>query len=347
MRPLNFSLAAALLLAVPFSAKAFDRGQVSPFATLPAGNAGPEGLEVDRSGNAYVTTFGFTAAGPTTTPSQLIVFDAGGKLIRQVTIAGSSPHVLGLAFHPSTVALLVIDFGAGDVLDVNPKTGASKVFMTLPALPQPALGSGLNDITFDKAGNVYVSDSSQGVIWKTGAQGGVATAWTNDPLLRTTGVPPFGANGIRFNNRETAMFATNTGNDTVLRIPVSSGTAGPATVFANSINGADGLLIDDQDNLWIVENQSDDIVVLDSTGKVIAKLGDFDGVEKGSPVSLLFPASLRFSGQDLLVTNLSLDLRIFSPTFVSLDSEWAAQVSRYTVVKLRARIPQLTGEPRH
>jgi streptogramin lyase len=240
----------------------------------------------------------------------------------------------------------VVDFGAGDVLNVNPRTGASTVFMTLPALPIPAAGSGLNDITFDKSGNVYVSDSSQGVIWKTGPQGGVATAWTSDPLLRTTGVPPFGANGLRFNNHETAMFVANTGNDTVVKIPVQAGAAGTAAVFTNSINGADGLLIDDDDNLWVAANQGDEIVVVDPTGKVIAKLGDFDGVQKGSPVSLLFPASIRFSGQDLLVTNLSLDLRIFSPTFVSIDSAWAAQVSRYTVVKIRAWLPNLTGQPR-
>jgi streptogramin lyase len=339
--------AALLVLAAPLTARAFDRGQVQPFATLPAGSAGPEGLEVDRQGNAYVTTFGFTAAGPTTTPSHLIEFDNGGKLIRDVVISGASPHVLGLAFHPSTGALLVVDFGAGTVLNVNPKTGASTVFMTLPTLPNPPAGSGLNDVTFDKAGNVYVSDSAQGVIWKTGAHGGVATAWTSDPLLTTTGVPPFGANGIRFDSHETAFFATNTGNDTVIKIPVANGVAGKAAVFVNSINGADGLILDDQDNLWVVANQNDEIVVVDPTAKVIAKLGDFEGVERGSPVALLFPASLRFSGQDLLVTNLSLDQRIFNPTFISIDSEWTAQISRYTVVKLRARIPQLTGLGNH
>ncbi len=53
---------------------------------------------------------------------------------------------------------------------------------------------------------------------------------------------------------------------------------------------------------------------------------------------MLFPASLRFSGEDLLVTNLSLDLRLFSPTFATIDSEWCARVSRYTVVKVRPRM---------
>jgi sugar lactone lactonase YvrE len=336
---------AALVLSTtaPFAAQAFDRGEVHTFAVLPPGSSGPEGLEVDRQGNAFVTTFGFTASGSASGPGQLFVFDPGGKLIRQVSIAGSSPHLLGVALHPSTNALLVVDFGSDVILDVNPKTGASTVFMTIPTpLPHPG-GSELNDITFDKSGNVYVSDSTQGIVWKTGPTGGKASVWVDDLRLRTTGVPPFGANGIRFNNEGTAFFACNTGDDTLIKFPVSGGVAGASSVFANSINGCDGLIVDDDDNLWAVANQEDEIVVVDPSGKVIAKLGDFDGVDRAQPVAFLFPASLRFSGQDLIVTNLSLDLRLFNPSFTSIDSEWAAQVSHYTVSRIRARIPKLKG----
>ncbi|HEY6006064.1 MAG TPA: hypothetical protein VIV57_24500, partial [Anaeromyxobacter sp.] len=77
---------------------------------------------------------------------------------------------------------------------------------------------------------------------------------------------------------------------------------------------------------------------------VLAKLGDFDGIKDDSPVGMLFPASMRFSGNSLLVTNLSLDSRIFG--FTTLDSEWCAQVKRYTVVKVPARIPHVTGLPK-
>ncbi len=156
------------------------------------------------------------------------------------------------------------------------------------------------------------------------------------------GVPPFGANGVRFNGGETALFIANTGNDTVVKVPVSAGVAGTPAVLTNSINGADGIEIDADDNLWVVANQADEIVVIDPTGKVIAKLGDFGGaIKDGSPVQLLFPASLRFRGNSLLVTNLSLDLRLVNPAFVSVDSAWCAQVTRYTVSKLPARIPGL------
>jgi sugar lactone lactonase YvrE len=90
----------------------------------------------------------------------------------------------------------------------------------------------------------------------------------------------------------------------------------------SGINGADGLLVDADDNLWVAANQSDQIVVVDPSGRAIAKLGDFDGVSaRGSPTHLLFPASLRFSGKDLLVTNLALNL--FG--FLTVDTAWSAR----------------------
>ena len=336
-------IALALLVGamVPANAHAWHRGHAKIFATLPAGASGPEGLEVDDAGRVYVATFGFTSSGSASGLGQIFVFDRNGHLLRQLSVAGSSPHLLGLRFHPMTGALLVIDFGAGQVLDVDPLTGASTVFMTLPSpLPHPALGSGLNDITFDRAGNVYVSDSFQGIVWTTTQSGGVASVWVDSPLLRTTGVPPFGANGLRFNRAETKLFVANTGDDTIIQITAAAEMSGrTASVFTNSVNGADGLLVDEDDNLWVVANQSDEIVVVDPTGKAIAKLGDFGGgLSHGSPLQLLFPASLRFHGDDLLVTNLSLDLRLFNPAFEAVDSEWCAQVSRYTVVRLHAKL---------
>ncbi len=334
----------AVVIALPHPAGAWNRGEVETFAVLPAGSSGPEGLEVDSSGQVYVTTFGFTSAGEAPGPGQLFVFNDEGGLLRQVAIAGSTSHLLGLRFHPMSRALLVIDFGGEKVLQVNSVTGASQVFITLPPLPHPELGAGLNDITFDRAGNVYVSDSFQGIVWKTGQHGGVATVWVDSQLLRTSGVPPFGANGLRFNNEETALFVANTGNNTIVKVPVAGGSAGTPAVFVNGVHGADGLLIDEHNNLWIAANQADEIVVVDPTGRAIAKLGDFDGVTRsGMPVHMLFPASIRFSGEDLLVTNLSLDLRLFSPTFATVDSQWCSRVSRYTIVKVPARIPPISG----
>jgi DNA-binding beta-propeller fold protein YncE len=333
----RIAIVALLLVALtPLTSVAWNSGPVETFATLPAGATPPEGITADSRGNVYVTTFGFPASGPTSDPGLLIAFDRNGRLLRSVPIAGASAHLLGLAFNPVTGDLLVLDFGAGNVLKVDPVTGASTVFSSIGA------GSGLNALTFDQAGNAYVSDSFQGTIWKIPPAGGAAAAWVTDPLLTTTGKPPFGANGVAFNKDGSALFVANTGDDAVIRIPVSGGAAGTPSVLAYSINGADGLLVDANDNIWVVANQSDEVVVLDSTGKAIAKLGDFNGIDRrGAAVGLLFPASLVFHGEDVLVTNLVLDTRLFG--FQTLDSQWAAQVTRYTISKLKKRIPVVRG----
>ena len=57
-------------------------------------------------------------------------------------------------------------------------------------------------------------------------------------------MPPFGANGLGFNSAGNALFVANTGNDTIVKIPVSGGSPGTPAVFVNSVNGADGLVLD-------------------------------------------------------------------------------------------------------
>ena len=140
------------LLGMSITAPAWERGKVERFATLPAGEAHPEGITVDRDGNVYVVTV--AAEKPQTSEGTLLVFDSNGKHLRTVRIAGSSRMLLDLHFHPQTGQLLVIDYGAAKVLAVDPNTGASSVFMTVTG-NHP----GLDGMTFDAAGNLYVTDA--------------------------------------------------------------------------------------------------------------------------------------------------------------------------------------------
>jgi sugar lactone lactonase YvrE len=368
----RFGLAtlACVSLAIAFSAPAaaWKRGAVQTFALVPTGGQQVlvEGLAVGPDGKVYSPTFDPTAKEG---PAQLFTFDAQGRLLKQVTIAGSSSAMLGLEVMPGTTnALLVIDFGAGQVLSVDPNNGSTAApCITLPAANTPK--SGLNGITFDAKRNIYVSDSFEGIIWRfspseSGTACGVASVWASDPVNGTLGgsllpnngeapegVPPFGANGIEFNKAGDAMFVCNTAMDWIVKIPVESdGTAGTPKVFTNSINGCDGLRLDSDDNIWAAANQADEIVVVsstgDSAGKVIAKLGDFDGIQGGVTNGLLFPASPAFSpdGKWLYVTNLELDLRTIGIT-QSVDSKWAAAVTQHSIARLTAKIPPIQSSP--
>src|SRR5438105_11503539 len=200
---------ACTLALLPLDAAAWDRGHVETFATLPAGTAHPEGIAVDGSGNVYVTTFDVSASSG---PGKIVVFDANGNPQRTLTVEGSSNLLLGIAFHPRNGAMLVVDFGAGQVLRVDPTSGKSKTFMSV------GKGSGLNALAFDASGNVYVSDSFQGIVWRTGIGGGKTTAWVTDDLLLPHGTPPFGANGMGFDSHG-ALFVANTADDRIIRIP--------------------------------------------------------------------------------------------------------------------------------
>jgi sugar lactone lactonase YvrE len=361
-RCLNLAtLACCLSLSIPISntpAAAWNRGAVQTFAVLPAGVPMVEGLTVGPDGNVYAATFN-----PTGGPSaQLLTFDPQGHLLKQVTIQGASSAMLGLGFAPGTDQPLVIDFGRGVVMKVDPNSGQSVDCLTAPG----GGNAGLNAMAFDAAGNIYVSASFQGIIYKNSSRNSICpsglappsglTPWFSsmDLLGPSNGIPPFGANGLGFNKAGTAMFVANTAMDWIVKIDVSGGPggqAGNAAVFTTGINGADGLILDSNDNLWVAANQADEIVVVDPTGKAIAKLGDFDGVRNGVTNGLLFPASPAFSkdGQWLYVTNLELDLTTIPTgpnTFLpqSVDSQWTREVKRHSIAKLGARIPPIQGQ---
>ena len=228
---------------------------------------------------------------------------------------------------------------------MNPHSGGTSV------LAGPIPNSGLNALTFDSAGNGYVSDSFAGTIWKVPTHGGSFTTWKSDPLLGNGGgtlTPPFGANGVEFSNDGRKLFVANTAFHQLIQIAVNNdGSAGAASIFITGINAPDGVALDRNGNIWVCANQEDEIVVLDPTGKVIAKLGDFGGIDQnGIAQGLLFPASLAFSrdGATLYVTNLTLNLP-FAGAQKAIDSAWTLQVRGYTVSSLPAVIPPIPGGP--
>ena len=275
--------------------------KVERFATLPKPGPGlPEGIAADADGNIYVATFDFTQT------NNLYVFRRNGRLRTTIPLPGVAP--LGLALSAAG-DLYVADFGNGNVLKFAPPfTSSSAPVATFAVCGGAGGGCGLNAIAFDAAGNLYVSDSFGGKVFKIVQPAGTVSTFVSHDLLTpgSHGFPPFGANGLVFNAAGTHLFIANTADDRILRYEIATGTL---STFAESINGADGIAFDHHGRLWVAANQADEVVALNSRGRVVERRGSFRGIDHdGAVKGLIFPASLVISRGDIYVTNLALPL---------------------------------------
>jgi sugar lactone lactonase YvrE len=309
-------LMTGLLLFVGDLATHADEGGVVRFATLPPGPGHPEGIAADANGNIYVATFD-------SLPNVIHIFRKNGRLLDTIPLPGAVP--LGLAFD-SVGNLYVANSGGGSVLKFSPPfTHASTPSAVFPVCD--AAGCGLNAITFDAAGDLYVSDSFGGNVFKIDLPGGSVSIFKNDELLKpgSHGFPGFGANGLAFSSDGATLFVANTADDRILKVNVASKTV---TVFAESVNGADGILFDGAGRLWVAANQADEVVALDADGRVVERRGSFEGVgPDGAAKGLIFPASIVLSNGSLFVTNLALPL-------TGTDSEPEADVKTFTISRI-------------
>ena len=188
-------------------------------------------------------------------------------------------------------------------------------------------------MVFDRAGNLYISDSFQGAIYKVAnattcaAPACPITTVSHDPLLATAGFPPFGANGLALSADEKTLFIAITGDNRVLKMDLVAAGA-PITVFAESIHGADGLLFENG-RLWVAANQADQVVALNERADH-CQSGEFEGIRRdGTPRELLFPASMVIVDGWMYVANLAL------PLTPMVGDEPEEDVTRWTVSRFR------------
>jgi sugar lactone lactonase YvrE len=329
-------------------ADGFGHDKVQRFATLPEDVRFPEGIAANPySGDVFVATFDF---GPNL--NKLLRYDRHGRLEAQRDF-GAAP-LLGLAFGPKDGKVYIANFGASRIQRIVANFGDGSALEDVAAVPMIGtpgsrtegnpdgstdtiqFGSNSfpapNAMEFDRQGNLYVSDSFQGAIHRIASAHNCSapcpvTTVVHSPLLATAGFPPFGANGLALSKDESTLFVANTGDDRVLKVDLATGEV---TVFAEAINGADGIAFDRSGTLWVAANQNDEIVGLNAQGRVVERLGGFEGIRhSGAPDGLLFPASIVIRGQDLYVTNLAL------PLTGAVGDEWEEDVTRWTISRVR------------
>jgi sugar lactone lactonase YvrE len=248
----------------------------------PSAGEFPEGLAVDVRGNAYVTM---------TSPIdeiRRIAGDGTQSVLAHLNVGGFGP--LGLAVDASGrlfVAVSTFDPATRGVYRVWPDGTSSR----LPGSEGIIFPNGLAP---DHHGNLYVTDSIGGAVWKI-PRGGSAELWSQDPLLTGTGAIglgfPLGANGISVAPHH-AVMVSNTEGARLLRIPIrANGTAGSPAVIADGpeLFGADGIALDVLGRTYVAVNSQNDLVRVDGTGSITTLATAAEGLD--GPSSLSFGTS--------------------------------------------------------
>lgn len=180
----------------------------------------------------------------------------------------------GLVIHDGYLYAALVSFVptvAAGVYRVPLATGgAATLFASNPGMAFP------NDLDFDAAGDLYVTDSGAGAIFRAPAAGGQAAAWLTDPLLRGqqgacgagTGAGfDIGANGMVV--EADAIYAVNTDKATLIRVPRTAGAPGTPVIVGAAdcanLGGADGL-VRAGDHFLATANRQNKIVRITATG---------------------------------------------------------------------------------
>jgi sugar lactone lactonase YvrE len=145
--------------------------------------------------------------------------------------------VLGIArAHDGTLYVTYATGGSGTgVWRVDRDGTAPRQIARLPANGLP------NGLALDeRRGVLYAADSVLGTVWRVPQAGGRPTAWATGSALRPTSArgDGLGANGVKVHRD--AVWVSNSGRGTLLRIPVlSDGSAGKVETRATGLQGID------------------------------------------------------------------------------------------------------------
>lgn len=283
-------------------------GDSQVFATMVDSPGFPEGIAT-KGNCVYVS--GPAAFGLPLGSAYVDAFDirtGDFKATYPITITNPFAGMSGAscaAFGPDGRLYVIEPFVGVIRMDLDPANTQSVYSAFIPTGP-----SLLNDLAFDGAGNLYVTDSFAATIYKIPVGGGAATVWFTDPALAGHPLIPFGVNGIRIdkNNKHVYVSVTvdATFNGVIYRLPlVASPAAADLEVFASlGFTGPDGIAFGKSGKLYVAEALSSTIKVLNPDGSVNAVYGG-PAQDLGGAVPWANPANIAFNDKDgtLLVTN--------------------------------------------
>jgi sugar lactone lactonase YvrE len=269
--------AVALALPVAVAGAAIDVEVVVDY-DLAAGEQ-PEGLAVDKRGDVYVSLAPLGEI-------RKIGRDGSETTLATVVPPGTGNGPLGLAVDaPGNVYAAVATF--------DPATsGVYRIARDGSFTRLPGTGAIVfpNGVTFDKRGNLYVTDTILGGVWRVPASGESAELWFQSPLLLGDGSFgfgfPLGANGIAFRHNEIVVGNTELGR--LVRIEIEpDGSAGAFSVLAEeeALFAVDGIAFDVHGNVWAAVIAQSTIVSVSPSGAVTTVATAADGLDWASSIA--------------------------------------------------------------
>jgi sugar lactone lactonase YvrE len=276
-RPWLLACGAVLVAAVASVAASAATVPVSTFVSLdPSAGEFTEGLAIDHRGNLYVGV-AFQGAilkfAPDGTRSTLATLDVGdGLLVGLAADADGDVYAALDSFDPATQGIWRVS-----------RTGTVARIAALDPNGFP------NGLAFDDHGNLYVTDSTLGTIWRIRACGRTATAWSTSPLLAPRPGPDggTGANGIALWHG--SVYVSNSDDNSIVRIRMNpDGSAGAATTYARSpaIGDADGIAFDSRGRLYVASSfRSNTLVRLAPDGTIQTLATAADGLDYTASVA--------------------------------------------------------------
>jgi sugar lactone lactonase YvrE len=292
-------------------------GDTTVFASVPAPGH-PFGVAVDRNRVYISTSAGDFFADPATgghlnsDGERVFAYDKAGNLVTTTSIAtmpNSNMGLFGLALdgNPGPDHQLYVADMNGRILrlSLGHENAAPALFAQAP-LPGGWMATMWNDLVFDPAGNLFMTDDKPR-LWKV-TPDGHASIWFQDPSI--TGLFGFagGPLGGRIDPTGKFLYFTITisaafpGEAVVYRLPLVDHPSASdlqlvhrfPVVPGQPLPQATGLAFAASGNMYVALIGTNQIAVLDPAGNEIRRISSplFDS-----------PWGLAFMGQSLLVTN--------------------------------------------